>query len=235
VTAGDRRAVAFALDALVDLDRPADPAAAVAAELRERGVGVSGDWPEVYRETAVDAPEGAAVPRQARVSKALRRAGVDPTDGDRGEGNVVRRAVVAAVDPAVGTEPGAAAAVAAAADRGPVGVLADVAVPGLARRALVRSGIDRGDVDAVVTAAGCGWHPPHRGAFEALADRLGVDGEALVYVGADPRVADGEGEGEGVAAVGGTPLVVDPGGTSERADARTLSSLRAVPAWLDGR
>ena len=65
-------AVSFALfGTLVDADLPSDPATAVAAELRARDVSVPPDFGATYRETHVDAPEGAEVPLPAHVSAAL--------------------------------------------------------------------------------------------------------------------------------------------------------------------
>jgi hypothetical protein len=79
--------------------------------------------------------------------------------------------------------------VATAADRGPVGVLADAAAPQLARRTLIRAEIDRELVDATISTAACGWEPTRPEAFETLARRLGVDCEALVHVGRGERGA----------------------------------------------
>jgi FMN phosphatase YigB (HAD superfamily) len=210
---------------LVSVTRPSDPAAAVADELRARGVTVPDDWAVAYRESHVDAPEGAEVPLPAHVAAALRSRGVDPFDA--GEGNVVRRAVVAAFDPDVRTREGAADAVATAGRAGPVGLLSNCSVPELVSRTLVRSTLDRDAFDVVVTSAGCGWRKPHPESFEAVARRLGVDAAALVHVGDDPGT-DG-----GVTRVGGrfvdvreTPLSALParfgpettrGGTSEGA------------------
>jgi FMN phosphatase YigB (HAD superfamily) len=196
---------------LVDAERPDDPAAAVAAELAERGVAVPDDWGRVYRERHVDAPEGAAVPLPAHVAAALRSRGVEAP------GNAARRAVVAAFDPAVTTRDGAGAAVAAAADVGPVGVLSNSAVPGLVRTVLTRSTLDRDAFDAVVTSVGCGWRKPDRHAFEAAAAALDVPVPELVHVGDDDRT-DG-----GVADAGGTYLDV--------ADVR----LSRFPDWLATR
>jgi len=196
---------------LVDAERPDDPAAAVAAELETRGVDVPGDWGRAYRERHVDAPAGAAVPLPAHVAAALRSRGVEAP------GNVPRRAVVAAFDPAVTTREGAPAAVAAAADAGPVGVLSNSAVPGLVRTALTRSALDREAFDAVVTSVGCGWRKPDRRAFEAAADALDAAVGDLVHVGDDDRT-DGA-----VAGAGGT--YVDVGDVA----------LGGFPGWLAGR
>lgn len=153
-----------------------DPAAAVADELTARDVRVPDDWVAAYAERHLDPPPLAGVPLPAHVAAALRSRGVGFTD------NAVRRAVVAAFDPVVESRAGAVAAVEAAAERGPVGVLTNCVVPELAGRTLLRAGL-REAVDATVTAAGCGWRKPHRGAFEAVARRLGVEPSTLSHVG----------------------------------------------------
>ncbi|MFB6142889.1 MAG: HAD family hydrolase [Halorientalis sp.] len=204
-------AVSFDLfGTLVAVERPEDPAAAVARELRDRGVSVPGDWERAYRERHVDAPAGAEVPLPAHVAAALDSRGVTPP------GNAVRRAVVAAFDPAVETRSGAAAAVDAAAERGPVGLLSNCSVPAMARRALVRSTLDRDAFDAVVTSSACGWRKPDARAFEAVADELSVPVEDLVHVGDEPAT-DG-----GVRDAGGTAILL------------AVTSLSAVPDALAG-
>ncbi|MFB6096551.1 MAG: HAD family hydrolase [Haloferacaceae archaeon] len=165
---------------LVDVDAPADPAGAVAAELSALGVDVPDDWATAYREGHVDAPDGAAVPLPAHVGAALRSRDV------AAPANAARRAVVAAFDPDVRTREGAVEALAAARSRGPVGLLSNCSVPELVGRTLIRSDLDRGAFDAVVTSVGCGWRKPHPGAFETVADRLGVDVADLSHVGDDP-------------------------------------------------
>lgn len=178
-------AVTFGLfGTLVAVDWPDDPAAAVGRALEERGVAVPDDWATAYGERHVDAPPGAEVPLPAHVAAALASRGVDAP------GNAARRAVVSAFDPAVRTRDGAVAAVAAAAERGPVGVVADCRVPQLARRTLVRSAVDRDHLDAVVTSAACGWRPSHPRAFEVAAERLGCSPAGLVHVGGDGGAAD---------------------------------------------
>ncbi len=167
------------------VERPADPAAAVAAALDARGVAVPDDWGDAYREVHVDAPEGAEVPLPAHVSAALASRGVDAP------GNAARRAVVSAFDPAVRTRPGAAAAVAAAGERGPVGVLSNCSVPELVARTLIRSELVRDAFDAVTTSVACGWRKPHRRAFETAAAALGASVEDLIHVGDDPRTDGG--------------------------------------------
>jgi FMN phosphatase YigB (HAD superfamily) len=205
-------AVSFDLfGTLVVVTRPDDPAAAVARELRARDVDVPADWSAAYGESHVDAPAGAEVPLPAHVHAALRSRGGDPP------GSAVRRAVVAAFDPSVETVDGAVEAVAAARERGPVGLLSNCSVPELVSRTLVRSALDRKDFDAVVTSVSCGWRKPDERAFRAVSDALGCDPSALVHVG-DDQATDG-----GVASVGGTFVDV----------ART--PVRDVPGWLAAR
>jgi FMN phosphatase YigB (HAD superfamily) len=185
-------AVSFDLfGTLVTVTRPSDPAAAVGAELETRGVTVPDDWATAYATSHVDAPDGAEVPLPAHVAAALRSRGVDVP------ANAARRAVVAAFDPDVRTRPGAAAAVAAAADSGPVGLLSNCSVPELVARTLIRSDVDRDLFDATVTSVARGWRKPHPEPFRTLASRLDVAPADLVHVGDDPE-ADG-----GVRDVGG--------------------------------
>ena len=205
-------AVSFDLfGTLVDADRPADPAAAVGAELRERGVSVPDDWGRAYREMHVEAPEGAEIPLPAHVSAALASRGVEAPQ------NAARRAVVSAFDPEVETREGAVEAVAAARERGPVAVLSNCAVPELARRTLLRSDLGRDDFDAIVTSVACGWRKPHPQAFETCANRLGVPVAELAHVGDDSR-ADG-----GIADCGGTAVLLSD------------ALLTDFPARLEGR
>ena len=178
-------AVSFDLfGTLVVVDRPEDPASAVAEALRERDVTVPEDWTEAYCEPHVDAPEGAEVPLPAHVAAALHSRGVDVPD------NAARRAVVSAFDFEVTVRDGAHEAVQRAVERGPVGLCSNCAVPELVPRTLVRAGL-RGSFDAVVTSVACGWRKPDPRIFETLADQLGVDPVSLVHVGDDPRTDGG--------------------------------------------
>ncbi|SMO68356.1 HAD family hydrolase [Halorubrum cibi] len=169
---------------LVDVEYPTDPAEIVARELESRDVAVPDDWHVAYGERHVDAPTGAEVPLPAHVAAALGSRGVDAPD------NVVRHAVVAAFDPDVTRREGALEAVRTAADRGPVGICSNCAVPELVPRTLIRAGL-RGEFDAVTTSVGCGWRKPHAKAFEAAAKALGVAPSALVHVGDDPATDGG--------------------------------------------
>jgi FMN phosphatase YigB (HAD superfamily) len=202
-------AVSFDLfGTLVRVDRSGDPGRAVADELAARDVRVPADWEQAYREPHIDAPAGAEVPLPAHVAAALRSRGVEAS------GNAARRAVVAAFDPEVERCEGAERAVAAARERGPVGIMSNTSVPELARRCLIRA--DLGDAfDVVVTSIGCGWRKPDARAFDAVANRLGVSTADLVHVGDDPDT-DG-----GVAAAGGR--FVDVGETP----------LPSLSAWLE--
>jgi len=191
-------AIAFDLfGTLVDADRPADPAGAVADELRERGVSVPVDWQTAYGEPHIDAPNGAEVPLPAHVSAALASRGIEAPN------NAARRAVVAAFDPTVDTRDGAKRAVEAAREYGPVGLLSNCSVPELVGRTLIRSDLSRDDFDAVVSSVGCGWRKPDPQAFATLADRLAVPVDEVIYVGDSPAV-DG-----GIEACGGTYIAVD--------------------------
>ena len=184
-------AVSFDLfGTLVDAEYPDDPGAAVADALCEYGVAVPDDWDDAYREVHIDAPDGAEVPLPAHVAAALRSRGVDSPD------NAARRAVVTAFDPTVTTRPGAVAAVEAARDAGPVGLLSNCSVPELVARTLIRSDLDRHGFDAITTSVACGWRKPHPEAFETVARTLGVEPSALVHVGDDPAT-DGGVEGVG--------------------------------------
>jgi len=186
-------AIAFDLfGTLVDAARPADPAGAVADELRERGVSVPVDWETAYGEPHIDAPDGAEVPLPAHVSRALASRGIDAPN------NAARQAVVSAFDPTVETRDAAKRAVKAAREYGPVGLLSNCSVPELVGRTLIRSELSRDDFDAVVSSVGCGWRKPDRRAFATLADRLSVSVDDMIYIGDSPAV-DG-----GIEACGGT-------------------------------
>jgi FMN phosphatase YigB (HAD superfamily) len=190
---------------LVTVERHDDPAATVARELAARGVAVPEDWATAYGEVHVEAPEGAEVPLPAHVAAALSSRGVHAT------GNTARRAVVAAFDPDVTVLSGAHEAVAAAAEHGPVGLLSNCAAPETVRRALIRADL-REAFDAVVTSVGCGWRKPHPGAFETVAERLGVPPGSLVHVGDDPATDGGvEGVGGRFVDVARTPFASLPG------------------------
>ena len=197
-------AVSFDLfGTLVEVTRPSDPAAAVADELRERGVAVPPDFGDAYREMHVDAPDGAEVPLPAHVSAALASRGVDAPN------NAARRAVVAAFDPEVDRRSGALDAIAAAREHGPVGVCSNCSVPELARRTLIRADL-RDAFDCVVTSVACGWRKPDARAFETVARRLGVPVAGLVNVGDDPATDGG---------------IVDTGGRFVDIDDTPLSAL----------
>ncbi len=193
-------AVSFDLfGTLVTADRPADPAAAIATELRARDVTVPDDWAEAYTEPHIDPPEGAEVPLPAHVARALASRGI------QADHNAARQAVVAAFDPDIETKPGAHEAIAAARERGPIALCSNCSVPELVGRTLVRAEFGRDDFDTIVTSVGCGWRKPAPEIFEQTAAELGVDPTELVHIGDDPRT-DG-----GIEAVGGTALLLDDG------------------------
>ena len=184
----------------------ASPAAAVAAELRDRGVAVPADWATAYRTPHLDVPEAAEIPLPAHVAAALRSRGVEASD------TAVRRAVIAAFDPDVSRRPGVDAALDAARRRGPIGLCSNCSVPELVPRTLVRADL-RGAFDAVVTSAACGFRKPHPCPFETLATELGVDPADLIHVGDDPE-ADG-----GIEALGGRFVDVNETPLTELDDA----------------
>jgi FMN phosphatase YigB (HAD superfamily) len=204
-------AVSFDLfGTLVAADTPEAPSAAVAAELRDRGVEVPGDFRAAYREQHIDSPAGAEVPLPAHVSAALSSRGVSAPE------NAARRAVVAAFDPAVERRAGVETALEAAREHGPVGVCSNCSVPELARRALVRADL-RGEFDAVVTSVGCGWRKPDERAFETIARELDAKVADLVHVGDDPATDGG---------------VTDAGGRFVHVESTPLSALASA---LEGR
>ena len=200
---------------LVDAPESSDPAAAIAAELGARDVPVPDDWVEAYGETHIDTPPGAECSLSAHVNAALRSRGVDARDYGDGNGNVVRRAVTAAFDPEVATRPGAVEAVDAARAYGRVAVLSNCAIPGLARRVLIRSTLDRLAFDVIETSLTCGWRKPDHRAFEAVVGRLDGSMAKLIHVGDDPET-DGGADDAGATAV----LLSE-------------TPLREVPAYLD--
>jgi FMN phosphatase YigB (HAD superfamily) len=203
-------AVSFDLfGTLVAVDRPADPAAAVARELDSLGVALPADWPTAYRTPQIQIPDGAERSLAEHVRAIL---GEDAPDE-----RTVRRALLRAFDTPVRTRAGAEAAIEAAAERGPVGVLSDCSVPGLVARTLDRSTLDVARLDAVVASVDAGWRKPDRRAFEAVAARLGVPVADLIHVGDDPRT--------------------DGGATDAGATAVLLESvpLADVPAFLERR
>lgn len=203
-------AVSFDLfGTLVSVDRPEEPAAIIARELRERDVSVPSDFPDAYRERHVDAPEGAEVPLPAHVAATLSSRGVEAPN------NAARRAVVAAFDPEVRRRDGALEAIEAAAERGPVGLCSNCSVPELVGRTLIRADLKE-SFDAVVTSVGCGWRKPDPRAFETLAGKLGVEADSIVHVGDDPAT-DG-----GIEAAGGR--FIDINETSLSNLAETLES-----------
>jgi HAD superfamily hydrolase (TIGR01509 family) len=191
-------AVSFDLfGTLVDVDRPADPAAAVGRELESLGVPLPDDWSTAYRTPQVEAVEGAEISLVEHVRAILHDGG---SDRDEADGRTVRRALLRAFDADVRTRRGARAAVGAAAERGPVGVLSNCSVPGLVARTIDRSTLDPGRFDAVLSSVDIGWRKPDPRAFEAVADRLGVHVSDLVHVGDDPE-ADGGATDAGARAV----------------------------------
>jgi FMN phosphatase YigB (HAD superfamily) len=179
---------------LVYLPRPPAPADDIADELVARGVGVPDDWDAAYTEPHLDRADGTelSLPNHARAALASR--GVDA------EQSTVEAAVLDAFDREPELLPGAEASLRAV--DAPVGVLSNCSIPGLVPRVL--SEVELLDsVDAIVSSVEVGWRKPHRRAFAAVADELGVTVAELVHVG-DNREADG-----GIDDHGGRYLHVD--------------------------
>jgi hypothetical protein len=141
--------VAVSLDlfgTLVTVDTPDDYAAAVGDALEERGVRVPDDWPALFRTAHASVEQGAEIPLADHVSDALAAGGVDADPG------AVAEAVGTALTPApdaVTRRDGAPALLAAAAERGPVGLLSNCSVPGLAESCLAHTAVDAARFDAV--------------------------------------------------------------------------------------
>ncbi|MGM0399045.1 MAG: HAD family hydrolase [Halobacteriota archaeon] len=195
------RAVSFDLfGTLVAVTPPTNPAEAVATALRERDVLVPADWRTRYETAHSQSEPGAERSLYDHVESAL---AAGAPDGTR---TVPRRtiesAVDAAFDPAVETVPGAESVVRAVGDRFPIAILSNSSVPGLAARAIERSGLRSADFDAVVTSVDCGWRKPDPRAFETVAGALDVSVDQLAHVGDDPET-DGA-----IAAAGGQYVAV---------------------------
>lgn len=203
-------AVSFDLfDTLVTADRPTEPWDAVAAHLQPRGVAVPDDWEELYRRSHVSVEPGRELSLVTHTHAALASRGIGVDTG------TVAAALLDAFDGPVTVRDGADVALAAAAARGPVGILSNCSLPGLVDRTLQRASLPV-EFDATVTSVGCGWRKPHDPAFEAAADALGVAVADLIHVGDDSR-ADG-----GARTTDATPVLT--------ADV----PLAEFPAWLEG-
>ncbi|ELZ30574.1 HAD superfamily hydrolase [Halosimplex carlsbadense 2-9-1] len=188
-------AVSFDLfGTLVAVARPADPAEAVARQLRQCGVAVPDDWAAAYREPQVTVEPGAELALSDHVRHALASRGVDA------DAETVAAAVREAFDGPVDTREGAESAVAAAAEGAPVGILSNCSVDGLVERTLARSELDADRFDAIVASVDCGWRKPDRRAFETVARALDAPVADLVHVGDDPAT-DGGADDAGASSV----------------------------------
>jgi len=200
-------------DTLVAVEKPTDPAEAVATELATEGLTVPDDWHAAFTEFHLDVPDGRELSLAEHVAAALasRADSLRPEDVREN----VERAVLAAFETEVRTRPGALKAVETVPDRVPVGVLSNCSVPGLVGRVLHESAIHETALDAVVTSVGCGWRKPHPRAFAAVADELGIEVDGLLHVGDDPETDGG--------AAGATSRIVGDG------------SLAGLPTELAGQ
>lgn len=180
-------AVSFDLfGTLVAVDRPADPAAAVADALDARGIDVPEEWASIYAEPRQEAEPGREYSLVEHISAVLR----DRTDSDFSTDGV-HAAVLHAFDSPVPIREGAASAIDAAAAIGPVGIWSNCAVPGLVERTLARSALDPDRFVAVVTSFDCGWRKPHQKSFGVIADAIGTAPAEMVHVGDDPDTDGG--------------------------------------------
>lgn len=188
---------------LVTVEKPSDPAAAIARELGRRGVDVPEDWSTAYRQAHLDVKQGGELALPDHVTAAL--ASRDESVVSEEIGPTVEAAVSAAFAVEAESRPGADSAVERLANRRPVAVLSNCAVPGLAEHTLDSAGIDTDPFEAVVTSVDCGWRKPHARAFAAVADELGIEIEQLLHVGDDPQT-DG-----GITDAGGSSWIVGDG------------------------
>lgn len=194
---------------LVRVDRPAEPWTAVAEELATRGVSIPDDWEGVYRRSHRDYDNGGEAPLDEHVRLALKSRAIEVHPA------VARAATRDAFDVPVAVREGAATAITAAAERGPVAVCSNCSVPGLVDRTLERAGLPTAAIDAVITSVDCGWRKPHPAIFEATADALAVALPSLCHVGDDARTDGGAGR------AGATTVLLDD------------VSLTELPAFLD--
>lgn len=181
---------------LVTIDPVPNPADAVQAELAARDIPIPNDWQAAYQEPHFNRSAGKEIPLHRHVSAALASREITVPESQ------VTAAVSDAFDPTVHKRDGAETALKAAAEYGPVGVLSNCSVPGLAETTLARGGL-ADLVDVVVTSVACGWRKPSQEAFETIAEALNTRPDQLLHVGDDPAT-DG-----GATSVGAT-AIVDP-------------------------
>ena len=169
---------------LVTANRPAEPWAAVAAQLDARDVSIPDDWESAYRSGHVETEPLEELSLIDHTIAALRSRGVNASRP------VVRESLLAAFVGPINVADGAIDAIAAASALGPVGILSNCSLPGLVDATLDRAGL-RSETDAVVTSVGCGWRKPHDRAFEAGADALGTTCDNMIHIGDDARTDGG--------------------------------------------
>ncbi|MFB6081319.1 MAG: HAD family hydrolase [Halanaeroarchaeum sp.] len=192
---------------LLRIDPPADPAAAVASSLADRGLPVAEDWSERYRRDHLGVAGSEEVSLYRHVAAAL-AAGNEPVPDEE----TIAAAVDEAFEPVVAARPRAVEALETLADRFPVGVLSNSAVPGLVERSIERSGLPEDAFSAVVASVDVGYRKPDPRAFRTMATALDVDPSTLVHVGDDART-DG-----GIADLGGEFVSVDETSLESLAD-----------------
>lgn len=200
-------AVSFDLfGTLVAVRPPANPAAAVAAALRDWNVAVPTDWQTRYATSQVDADPGVEPSLYDHVETAL----VDGS-GAAVDRRTVEAAVDEAFDPTVSTVPGAEHVVRQIGERAPVAILSNSSLPGLVERTIERSTLSCDAFDAIVTSVDCGWRKPHFRAFDAAATALDTAVFRLIHVGDDPETDGGIADAGGhFVSVQETPLASVP-------------------------
>ncbi len=202
-------AVSFDLfGTLVTADRPTEPWDAVETALRARGVAVPDDWEDAYRTAHRSVDRGREHSLVTHTCDALASRDV------LADAATVREALLSAFDGPVTVRDGTPAALQAAKQRGPVGLLSNCSLPGLVDQTLTRASLPI-EFDTVVTSLDCGWRKPHDRAFEAVAEALGVSLSALVHVGDDART-DG-----GARTTDATAVLIEE------------TPLQTFPAWLE--
>jgi len=195
-------AVSFDLfGTLVEVERTTHPAELIATELAERDIPVPADWFDVYHEPRGDMSAETEQSLVEHVEGLLSREGVKPAEPV--PQSELEAAVLAAFDTPVETPPAAQAAVETLSGEMPVGILSNCSVPGLVEQVLERSAFEPETFDAIVVSVDCGWRKPAESAFAEIADRLGVEIDALLHVGDDART-DG-----GIADIGGDALLIE--------------------------
>ena len=188
---------------LLKVERPVDPTTAVASSLSRYDIPVPQNWTSAYGQPHLDVDPGRECSLVDHVRAILTADGTVPPEAN------IEAALMDAFDTEVRVLPGANRAISDAGAYGPVGILSNCTVPGLAEHYLHRSSLPDECLDAIVTSVGCGWRKPHPKAFQTIADQLGVAVPNLVHIGDNPDT-DG-----GASSAGAHAVLVDDDPLSE--------------------